>query len=170
MFSIWIFHHLIFAMPWNNYSTPTQHLNMAKSIRSKSKLRAKSIKRGAEFSVHADARRQRIATKLAVEHKSKKLKQDGVDKEDEEEMEVDEATNTDATAEGDKKVVSTSGWRDSRSQIYKQRTIKKKKNKTVKFWVIQPNKKQNKTVKFWIISKDFMKYNYRIARDRHEAS
>lgn len=102
---------------------------MGKSIRSKSKLRAKSIKRNAEFSVHADARRQRIADKLAVEHKSKKVKEADDDKEEEEEMEVDEATSAPAQ---DKKV-STSGWRDSRAQIYKQRTIRKKKNKTVKF-------------------------------------
>ncbi|EGW31612.1 uncharacterized protein SPAPADRAFT_51604 [Spathaspora passalidarum NRRL Y-27907] len=100
---------------------------MAKSLRSKSKLRAKSVKRKGEFTKFVDSRNTRIAKKLEQETK----KQDEAKKETTEDeapveptMEVDE--------EKSEKKVSTSGWRDSRKQIYKQRQLKKK-GKSLKF-------------------------------------
>ncbi|CAI5758634.1 unnamed protein product [Candida verbasci] len=85
---------------------------MAKSLRSKSKLQAKSLKRKGEFAKYDDERKKRIADKLAKESK---------DQETEKKMDVDQ----------DKKI-STSGWRDSRSQHFKQK-LNKKKRKTLKF-------------------------------------
>ncbi|KAG7664467.1 uncharacterized protein J8A68_002023 [[Candida] subhashii] len=98
---------------------------MAKSLRSKSKLRAKSVKRKGEFSKFVDDRNKRIADKLAKEtvKQDEAKKEETVDDKPEEDMEVDKSEQK----------VSTSGWRDSRKQIYKQRTLKKKKGKTLKF-------------------------------------
>lgn len=97
---------------------------MAKSLRSKSKLRAKSVKRKGEFTKFVDDRNKRIAEKLAKETKiQEEAKKDAaVDSQPEESMEVDKTEQK----------ISTSGWRDSRKQIYKQRVLKKKK-KTLKF-------------------------------------
>ena len=98
---------------------------MAKSLRSKSKLQAKSVKRKGEFSKYVDERNKRIANKLAEETKKqnelKKQNNNNIEEEDDKSMDVD------------KKKVSTSGWRDSRSQVYKQRQLKNKKRKTLKF-------------------------------------
>lgn len=82
---------------------------MAKSLRSKNVLRAKSIKREKVFQVMEDKRKQRLAEKMAEEL------------ENQPKAEVPEI-----------KKVSTSGWRDSRSQKYKQKKASKKK-KTMKF-------------------------------------
>ncbi|RLV91816.1 hypothetical protein JA1_003615 [Spathaspora sp. JA1] len=105
---------------------------MAKSLRSKSKLRAKSVKRKGEFSKFVDSRNTRIARKLAdetVKQDEAKAAKEGEEVEESTEttMEVDESKT-------EKKKVSTSGWRDSRNQIYKQRQIKaNKKGKSLKF-------------------------------------
>ncbi|KAK6459230.1 uncharacterized protein RJT20DRAFT_124424 [Scheffersomyces xylosifermentans] len=105
---------------------------MGKSLRSKSKLRAKSIKRKGEFSKFVDGRNKRIADRLEEETKkqieAKKAASEEDQVEGKETMEVDNETK-------EPKKVSTSGWRDSRGQIYKQRKIKHKKggNKTMKF-------------------------------------
>ncbi|KAL6452806.1 hypothetical protein SBY92_000147 [Candida maltosa Xu316] len=101
---------------------------MAKSLRSKSKLNAKK----GEFSKYVDERNKRIAAKLAIETK----KQDEAKKanEDNKEGEEGEEDKKDSSMDLDKdKKVSTSGWRDSRSQVYKQRQLKNKRKKTLKF-------------------------------------
>lgn len=100
---------------------------MAKSLRSKSKLQAKSVKRKGEFSKYVDDRNKRIAAKLAEETK----KQDEIKKQDKKVNDNDDKS-MDVDENKDKKV-STSGWRDSRSQVYKQRQLKNKKRKTLKF-------------------------------------
>lgn len=103
---------------------------MGKSIRSKSKLRAKSVKRDGEFQKFVDGRNDRIAAKLA--EKTKKQDEDIKAKKVENGEVIDEKDESSMDVEAKK--VSTSGWRDSRSQIYKKRTIKKsKKAKTMKF-------------------------------------
>ncbi|KAK7683918.1 hypothetical protein QCA50_012889 [Cerrena zonata] len=80
---------------------------MAHSLRSKSKLQAKSIKRKNEFSKYAEERTNRLQKKLEEHDKEQgKPKEDGG-------MDLDN------------KKVSTHGWRDSRSQIYKKLKHKK---------------------------------------------
>lgn len=103
---------------------------MAKSLRSKPKLRAKSVKRNSEFQKFVDGRNERLAAKMA-EHTRQQA----------EEKAAKQAAGGDAGDAGDAaemetdaKKVSTSGWRQSRGQIYKQRKIKgSKKSKTMKF-------------------------------------
>ncbi|RCK64505.1 hypothetical protein Cantr_00100 [Candida viswanathii] len=102
---------------------------MAKSLRSKSKLQAKSVKRKGEFSKFVDERNKRIAAKLAEETK----KQDELKKQQKKEDNEDETKTMDVDEAKDTKKVSTSGWRDSRSQAYKQRQLKNKKRKALKF-------------------------------------
>ncbi|KAI5967824.1 uncharacterized protein KGF55_000056 [Candida pseudojiufengensis] len=98
---------------------------MAKSLRSKSKLQAKSVKRKGEFSKFVDERNKRIAEKLlketAKQEEAKKQKQA-----DKENGAVAEAINKESMDVDNKepKKVSTSGWRDSNSQRYKQRKSK----------------------------------------------
>lgn len=97
---------------------------MAKSLRSKSKLRAKTIKRKGEFSNLNEERNKRLAKKLDDETR----KQD--------EAKKDAAPETEAPMEvegGEKKTVSTSGWRDSHSQIYKRTHKKKRHNSKTHF-------------------------------------
>lgn len=98
---------------------------MGKSLRSKSKLRAKLIKRKGEFSNFVDSRNKRLAEKLEQE----------TEKQDEEKKKKQAEAGEEAMdVETDKsKKVTTSGWRDSRKQIYKQRKLKSKKSKTMKF-------------------------------------
>lgn len=86
---------------------------MAKSLRSKTKLKAKSIKRAGVFSKVEDLRRQRIAEKLNRK-----------DDDDMKEDKVDDKIN--------EKPVSTSGWRGSRKQQYKKKQAAKR-NKSLKF-------------------------------------
>lgn len=93
------------------------HLIMAKSLRSKSKLRAKNIKRKGEFEQLNKARQERIAQKLT----------ETMEKQKEETME-DDAPKT----ESDKKV-STSGWRTLRKQEYIVKKLKGKKKSSIKF-------------------------------------
>lgn len=103
---------------------------MAKSIRSKSKLRAKSIKRKGEFANIVDTRNDRLATKMQEELikqraiAAAKKAEEGTEEQQEEK---------EAAMDVDQKKVSTSGWRDSRKQIYKKTKIKKKANKSMKF-------------------------------------
>lgn len=103
---------------------------MGKSIRSKSKLRAKSVKRKVEFSEFVAKRDNRISDKLVeltkAQDEAKKQKKEA-------EGEVDEPMDTDNT---DTKKPSTSGWRNSRKQQYIQKNLKTKKkgkNATMKF-------------------------------------
>lgn len=103
---------------------------MGKSLRSKSKLRAKSIKRKAEFSEYVDKRNQRISDKLAESTKA----QDELKKQKKQEEGIDEEAAPMET-DNDKKP-STSGWRNSRKQQYIQKNLKGKKkgkNATMKF-------------------------------------
>ena len=96
---------------------------MAKSLRSKPKLRAKSLKRKGEFEGIVDARNKRLSEKMEKETKrQEELKQDV---KAEEGVEEDEKMAVDGEK---KKKVSTSGWRDSRKQQYKQKKLQKKKN------------------------------------------
>ncbi|EGV64119.1 hypothetical protein PSN45_003781 [Yamadazyma tenuis] len=92
---------------------------MAKSLRSKNVLRAKSIKRNKEFKDLDDKRRERLANKM----KEELNKQDKTGSK----LEDNEAVNAD-------KKISTSGWRDSRKSQYKQKkNSKKKTGKALKF-------------------------------------
>lgn len=115
---------------------------MAKSLRSKSKLQAKSVKRKGEFAKFVDARNQRIAEKLHQET----LKQEAKKKEERENKGKDKdatdasdaspaaAAAMDVDAEKKEKKISTSGWRSSNSQRYKQDQLKKRvKKKVMKF-------------------------------------
>lgn len=112
---------------------------MAKSLRSKSKLQAKSVKRKGEFAKFVDARNQRIAEKLHQET----LKQEAKKKEEREnegkDKDASDATDAaaaamDVDAEKKEKKISTSGWRSSNSQRYKQDQLKKRvKKKVMKF-------------------------------------
>ncbi|KAK6202308.1 uncharacterized protein RJT21DRAFT_118314 [Scheffersomyces amazonensis] len=99
---------------------------MAKSLRSKSKLKAKSVKRGGVFANFVDNRNERLAKKM----KEHTAKQEEAKKSTE--QEDGDAIITTTSEESDKKI-STSGWRDSRKQIYKKKQIKNKKSKTMKF-------------------------------------
>lgn len=106
---------------------------MGKSIRSKSKLRAKTVKRNGEFQKFVDGRNDRIAAKLAEKTKKQddeKRAKKAEEGEDIEEVKEDKEMQVDGE---NKKKISTSGWRESRTQIYKQRKIKGKKSKTMKF-------------------------------------
>lgn len=91
---------------------------MAKSLRSKSKLKAKSLERKGEFEDVHRARQERIAKKLAEEMAKQK--------EDNMEDEVSADTNTE-------KKVSTSGWRTLRKQEYIVKKCKGKKKSSIKF-------------------------------------
>lgn len=90
---------------------------MAKSLRSKSKLRAKSVKRKGEFAKHVDARNERLAAKLKEKTETQTEKSD---KNETDKLKLEPKLEK----------ISTSGWRDSRKLQYKQRQLKKKKNVT----------------------------------------
>ncbi|KAI5968825.1 hypothetical protein KGF57_000075 [Candida theae] len=103
---------------------------MAKSLRSKSKLQAKSVKRKGEFAKYADERSKRLAEKLAKETAKQEAEKKSKQNKEQETMDLD-GQDVDG---GKSKKVSTSGWRDSNSQRYKQRQLKNKsKKKTLKF-------------------------------------
>lgn len=111
---------------------------MGKSLRSKSKLRAKSIKRKAEFSEYVDQRNKRISekliesTKAQEELKKQKKQEDGSIEQD---VEEDDENATPMETDNNKKP-STSGWRNSRKQQYIRKNLKGKKkgkNATMKF-------------------------------------
>ncbi|CUS23899.1 LAQU0S12e02520g1_1 [Lachancea quebecensis] len=101
---------------------------MAKSLRAKSQLKAKSVKRKNEFQKAADARSQRLADKMKedlIRQQIEELKSKNSElKDDEAKMALqDEAMDQDG------KKVSTSGWRDARHHNYKRN---KKLNKSRK--------------------------------------
>lgn len=97
---------------------------MAKSLRSKSKLRAKSIKRVKEFQQAVDERQLRI-----VERAKENLLKQQVAKGEEP---VDKEAEMDVEVEGEtKKTVSTSGDRNARHHNWKM--ANKKKNKSTAF-------------------------------------
>lgn len=90
---------------------------MGKSLRSKPKLRAKSLKRGGEFAKFVDSRNERIAERMKA----------NLEKQKAEAMEED---NTEAEKPEEKKKISTSGWRNTSRQRSKQKKSKKKKDVT----------------------------------------
>ncbi|SCU92151.1 LAMI_0E09010g1_1 [Lachancea mirantina] len=99
---------------------------MAKSLRAKSQLKAKSVKRKNEFQKAADARSQRLAEKLRddlVRQKVEELKKQNngaeIDETTLEALENGSKPAPDAMEEDSKKV-STSGWRDARHHTYKK--------------------------------------------------
>ncbi|CCC67642.1 hypothetical protein NCAS_0A10840 [Naumovozyma castellii] len=110
---------------------------MAKSLRAKSHLKAKSVKRHAVFQKIVDAREERIANKLKqglIDQKMAKLKeQNGGDADAV--MEIDAEGKTDEEKKStETKKVSTSGWRDARHHNYKKnKSMKKKKGSFTRF-------------------------------------
>lgn len=119
---------------------------MAKSIRSKSKLRAKTVKRKNEFGNFVDGRNQRISDKMADHMKTQReeailkkkelvaageLPASDLVKAEEAEEALIAASTEDAIKEEPKKV-STSGWRTSNTQKFKGKKGKKT-NKAMKF-------------------------------------
>lgn len=90
---------------------------MGKSLRSKPKLRAKSVKRGGEFAKFVDSRNERIAQRMKA----------NLDKQKAEAM-VDDTIEEEKPEE--EKKVSTSGWRNTSRQRSKQKKSKKKKDVT----------------------------------------
>lgn len=105
---------------------------MAKSLRSKSKLRAKSVKRKGEFAEFVDQRNKRLNLK-ALE-KLKEQKDAAIAKKQEMIANGEMEEKSEEPAEQEKKEekkVSTSGWRGSHSQQFKKR--KHKKNRTMRF-------------------------------------
>lgn len=85
---------------------------MAKSLRAKSHLHAKSIKRHNEFQKVVDARADRVSEKLKQDLMAQKMK----DLKSGDAMEVEDSKKD---GEPEKKV-STSGWRDARHHNYKK--------------------------------------------------
>lgn len=92
---------------------------MAKSLRSKPKLRAKSTKRKGEFTKAVDERNTRLAEKVRAN-----LEKQGAEK-------AAEAMEEDKAGEETKeeKKVSTSGWRGSSRQRMKAKRAKRKSTK-----------------------------------------
>ncbi|SCU84565.1 LADA_0D02432g1_1 [Lachancea dasiensis] len=102
---------------------------MAKSLRAKCHMKAKSIKRKNVFQVDADARANRISHKMKedlIKQKMEELQRKNPDVKSAEEAR--EAVQADDMEQDDKKV-STSGWRDARHHNYKRN---KKLNKSRK--------------------------------------
>ncbi|ODV95811.1 hypothetical protein PACTADRAFT_49259 [Pachysolen tannophilus NRRL Y-2460] len=99
---------------------------MAKSLRSKSKLKAKSVKRKGEFQKKYDERSERIAAKvkanLILQNSSKTIDHDNDDDDDDAKMEIDNKNEV-------PKKISTAGWRGSRHNMYKQSMANKGKGK-----------------------------------------
>lgn len=91
---------------------------MAKSLRSKPKLRAKSVKRGGEFAKLSEERAARLAEKMKAnldKQKEDKMEDKMEDKEEEKEEKEE------------KKKISTSGPRKRNGRLHKK---KNKKNTT----------------------------------------
>lgn len=96
---------------------------MAKSLRAKSHLQAKSVKRRNEFQKVVDARAERLSDKLKQDLMAQKMKE----LKDGESMDVDESKKDEG------KKVSTSGWRDARHHNYKKAKKMKHSKKKVSF-------------------------------------
>lgn len=90
---------------------------MGKSLRSKPKLRAKSVKRAGEFTKYVESRNDRIAQRMKA----------NLEKQKAEAMEED---NTEAEESKEEKKIKTSGWRNTSRQRSKQKKSKKKKDVT----------------------------------------
>lgn len=106
---------------------------MAKSLRAKSRLQAKSVKRKGEFQNAVNAREQRISERLQqdlINQKLKELKSKNETNEETNEptMEIDGLASLEKKEETKTQKISTSGWRDARHLNY-QRAKKMKKNK-----------------------------------------
>lgn len=97
---------------------------MAKSLRAKSHLAAKSVKRRNEFQKVVDARAERVSEKLKQDLMAQKMKElkDGNG------MDIDTKKVDDES-----KKVSTSGWRDARHHNYKKAKKMKNSKKKVSF-------------------------------------
>ncbi|CCE93015.1 uncharacterized protein TDEL_0F02040 [Torulaspora delbrueckii] len=97
---------------------------MAKSLRAKSHLAAKSVKRRNEFQKVVDARAERVSEKLKQDLMAQKMKElkDGTS------MDIDTKKDDDES-----KKVSTSGWRDARHHNYKKAKKMKNSKKKVSF-------------------------------------
>lgn len=97
---------------------------MAKSLRAKSHLAAKSVKRRNEFQKVVDARAERVSEKLKQDLMAQKMKElkDGNG------MDIDTKKDDDES-----KKVSTSGWRDARHHNYKKAKKMKNSKKKVSF-------------------------------------
>ncbi|ODQ78262.1 hypothetical protein BABINDRAFT_14853 [Babjeviella inositovora NRRL Y-12698] len=117
------------SFPYNHH----QHLasEMAKSLRSKSKLRAKSVKRKGEFQAAVDDRQKRIVARCEADLKKQNEETEKKKDEDKDEDNVKDVMAVDETPKSDKPV-STSGWRKTRHTAYKQRNNTKSK-KHMKF-------------------------------------
>ncbi|CDR42234.1 CYFA0S08e05160g1_1 [Cyberlindnera fabianii] len=94
---------------------------MAKSLRSKSKLKAKSVKRGKEFQAAVDERTKRLHEKAKLDLIKQKQ---AAGEEVSEDVVAEDAMVDDEEAENKKKV-STSGTRGSRHQKIKMKKGKK---------------------------------------------
>ncbi|CEP63819.1 uncharacterized protein LALA0_S09e03224g [Lachancea lanzarotensis] len=105
---------------------------MAKSLRAKSHLKAKSIKRKNVFQVDADARASRIADKMKedlIKQRLEELKRKNASlKTDEDAKKALEIAQMEQEGQTSKPV-STSGWRDANHHLYKRN---KKLNKNRK--------------------------------------
>ncbi|KAH3672291.1 hypothetical protein WICMUC_004386 [Wickerhamomyces mucosus] len=106
---------------------------MAKSLRSKSKLRFKSIKRGKEFQTAVDERQKRLHEKAKEDLINQKLQEiknqnntEGDDIAIDNDDQDQDETKTESSTEVKK--VSTSGYRTARHHLYKKNN--KKKNHT----------------------------------------
>jgi hypothetical protein len=97
---------------------------MAHSLRSKSKLKAKSAKRGNEFQKAVDERTQRLHAKarqhLLKQKEESKLKALEEGKEVKEDVAEEDAMKDDEEA----KKVSTSGYRTARHHLWKKKNRK----------------------------------------------
>lgn len=109
---------------------------MAKSLRAKSHLHAKSVKRVGVFQKVVDARQERIAEKLKqdlINQKIKELKEKNGGDEDAATMEIDDIAALDKKTDAKTGKVSTSGWRDARHLNYKRAKKAKKTKKKGSF-------------------------------------
>ncbi|CCF59530.1 hypothetical protein KAFR_0H01200 [Kazachstania africana CBS 2517] len=103
---------------------------MAKSLRAKSHLKAKSVKRNAEFQKVVDERGKRISEKLQQDLINQKVKQLKEQDPTKDAMEIEEISNDNIEKEGEPVKVSTSGWRDARHHNYKRnKKLRKTKKK-----------------------------------------
>lgn len=101
---------------------------MAKSMRSKPRIKAKNVMRKKVFSKVADDRVRRLHEKS-----QKQLERQNQQRAEDEPVQANKGEETMELDEPEKKnqKISTSGWRDSRKQRYRRR--KASKSKTLKF-------------------------------------
>lgn len=104
---------------------------MAKSLRAKSHLHAKSVKRHNVFQKVVDARAERLSEKLKQNLVNQKL--DELKNKDPASMETDEKVSGNKGDTKEEKKVSTSGWRNARHHDYKKAKKMKKTQKKGSF-------------------------------------